>query len=143
MTDLSLDLARKIIEESLAFARQASLNPLSIVVLDARGALVAAASEDGTSLARWKIAFGKANGALALGMGSRRLAATAIERPHFFAGLTTILDDGVVPVPGGVLVRDGANKLIGAVGASGDTSDHDEASLVHAIKAAGLIADAG
>ncbi|MGO9005146.1 MAG: GlcG/HbpS family heme-binding protein [Beijerinckiaceae bacterium] len=143
MMELTLDLSRRIVDAALAFAREKSFNPLAVVVLDARGALRAAAAEDGTSLARWKIAFGKANGALALGMGSRRLAAAAIERPHFFAGLTTILDEGVVPVPGGVLVRDAAETLIGAVGASGDTSDNDEAALIHAIRAAGLVADAG
>jgi uncharacterized protein GlcG (DUF336 family) len=33
--------------------------------------------------------------------------------------------------------------LIGAAGASGDTSDNDEAALADAIKAAGLVPDAG
>jgi uncharacterized protein GlcG (DUF336 family) len=143
MTELTLDLSRKIVDAALAFARENCLSPLAVVVLDARGALRAAAAEDGSSLARWKIAFGKANGALALGMGSRKLAAMASERPHFFVGLSSVVDGGVVPVPGGVLVRDGAETLIAAAGASGDTSDNDEAALLHAIRAAGLVADAG
>ncbi|MGP0060026.1 MAG: GlcG/HbpS family heme-binding protein [Beijerinckiaceae bacterium] len=143
MTELTLDLSRKIVDTALAFAREKSLNPLAVVVLDARGALRAAAAEDGSSLARWKIAFGKANGALALGVGSRKLAAMATERAHFFVGLSPVLDGGIVTVPGGVLVRSAAGGLIGAAGASGDTSDNDEAALIHAIRAAGLVADAG
>ncbi len=143
MTDLTLDQSRTIVDLALSFAREKSLNPLAVIVLDARGALRAAAAEDGTSLGRWKIAFGKASGALALGMGSRKIAAVSVERPHFLAGLTSILDDGLVPVPGGVLIRDATGGLIGVAGASGDTSDNDEAALVHAIKTVGLVADAG
>ena len=40
-------------------------------------------------------------------------------------------------MPGGVLIRDGAGALLGAVGVSGDTSDNDEAAAVAGIEAAG------
>jgi uncharacterized protein GlcG (DUF336 family) len=143
MTDLTLDHCRKIVDAALSFARETSLNPLAVVVLDARGALRSAAAEDGSSLARWRVAFGKANAALSLGMGSRKLAAAAVERPHFLTGLTTVLSDGIVPVPGGVLIRNSKGEVIGAAGASGDTSDNDEAALVHAIRSAGFTPDAG
>ena len=143
MTELVLDSCRRMVDQAIAFARETSLNPLAVVVLDARGALRAAAAEDGASLARWKIALGKASAALALGMGTRKIAAAAVERPHFLAGLTTVLSDGIVPVPGGVLIRGENGEILGAAGASGDTSDNDEAALVHAIKAAGLVPDAG
>jgi uncharacterized protein GlcG (DUF336 family) len=49
----------------------------------------------------------------------------------------------LVPVPGGVLIRDASGALLGAVGISGDTSDNDEACAVAGIAAAGLKADAG
>ena len=49
----------------------------------------------------------------------------------------------MVPVPGGVLIRDAEGTLHGAVGISGDTSDNDEACAVAGIEAAGLTADAG
>jgi uncharacterized protein GlcG (DUF336 family) len=143
MTELTLEIARTIVDRALGFAREKSLNPLAVIVLDARGALRAAVVEDGASIARWKIAFGKANGALALGIGSRKVAAMVVERPHFLAGLTSVLDGGIVPVPGGVLLRGKDGALIGAAGASGDTSDNDEAALADAIKAAGLVPDAG
>jgi uncharacterized protein GlcG (DUF336 family) len=48
-----------------------------------------------------------------------------------------------VPVPGGVLIRDAAGDIIGAVGISGDTSDKDELCCIAGIEAAGLTADTG
>jgi uncharacterized protein GlcG (DUF336 family) len=48
----------------------------------------------------------------------------------------------MVPVPGGVLILDGA-VLLGAVGVSGDTSDNDEVCAIAGIEAAGLKANAG
>ena len=49
----------------------------------------------------------------------------------------------VVPAPGGVLIRDAAGDIIGAVGISGDTSDKDEICAVAGIEAAGLKPDTG
>jgi uncharacterized protein GlcG (DUF336 family) len=77
---LTLEAARTIVREALAHGRRQAFKPPAIVVLDARSAVVAAASEDGTSLKRFEIARGKANGALAFGVGSRRLGEMAAER---------------------------------------------------------------
>jgi uncharacterized protein GlcG (DUF336 family) len=49
----------------------------------------------------------------------------------------------VVPVPGGVLIRNAAGNVVGAVGISGDSSEKDEACAVAGIEAAGLSADPG
>lgn len=135
---LTLEVAQTIVAGALAYARAKNLKPMSVVVLDGRGALCAAATENGASLAGWKIAFGKANGALSLGVSSRTLHDMALERPHFVASLASVVEAGLVPVPGGVLIRDAAGAVIGAAGASGDTSDNDEAALIAAIAAAGL-----
>jgi uncharacterized protein GlcG (DUF336 family) len=51
--------------------------------------------------------------------------------------------DRLTPVPGGVLIRDAAGTLLGAVGVSGDTSDNDEVCALAGIAAAGLKADPG
>ena len=51
---------------------------------------------------------GKAYGALAIGMGSRRLEAFAKERPHLVAGISDVSGGRIVPVAGGVLIRDEA-----------------------------------
>ncbi len=135
---LKLDQAQKIVAAALAYARAKSLKPMGFVVLDDRGALRAAAVEDGTSLARWKVAYGKATGALSMGVSSRKLHEMAVERPHFVASLHSLFGEGIVPVPGGLLVRDAAGEVVGAAGASGDTSDNDEAALLAAIAEVGL-----
>ena len=140
---LTLAAAQTIVREALAQARRQSFRPLAVVVLDARAAVVAAAGEDGTSLKRFEIARGKANGALAFGVGSRRLGEMAAERAHFFAGVAHIVGDGLVPGAGGVLVKNTSGAVIGAVGISGDTSDNDEAAAVAGIVAAGFVADGG
>ena len=45
----------------------------------------------------------------------------------------------VVPVPGGVLVRDRKGAVVGAVGVTGDTSENDAEAALAGIDAAGLI----
>lgn len=143
MTDLTLAAAQTIVETALAQARANNYNPIGIVVVDARGSLKASAAEDGTSLMRWKVAFGKAYGSIAWGAGSKKIEKMAADRPNFFAGVAHLADGGILPVGGGVLIRDAQNRIIGAVGISGDTSDNDEAAAVAGIKAAGHAADGG
>jgi uncharacterized protein GlcG (DUF336 family) len=137
--NLSIDQARQIIAATREEAARSSFKPMTVVVLDAGGHVLAAEREDGSSNARFQIAFAKAHGALALGMGSRSLMARAEQQAYFIAAATAAVGGALVPVPGGVLVRDDAT-LVGAVGVSGDTSDNDEAAAVAGINAAGLTA---
>jgi uncharacterized protein GlcG (DUF336 family) len=140
---LTLNAAQTIVAEALAHARGAGMKPLSVVVLDARSAVIAAASEDGTSLKRFDIAYGKAHGALAFNVGSRSLEKMALERPYFIAAVTHAVGGALVPVGGGVLIKDSGGDVLGAVGVSGDRSDNDEAAASAGIAAAGLVADGG
>ena len=140
---LTLTQSQTIVENALAQARKSKFRPLSVVVLDARSAVIAVASEDGASFKRFQIAQGKAHGALAFSVGSRALGVMAIERPHFFAGAAHVVGGGLVPVAGGVLIRDADGSVMGAVGVSGDNSDNDEAAAIAGIQAAGLVADGG
>src|ERR1700720_4759054 len=142
MAELTLDVARKILDAALAKGSQKKLKPLVITVLDARGCVKIAAAQDGTSLLRSEIAYGKAFGALALGMGSRALFQRAQEQAYFIDAVNTLAQGRLVPVPGGVLIQDGT-VLLGAIGVSGDTSDNDEACAVAGIEAVGLKANAG
>ena len=135
---IDLQTARTVIEGARAAARDKGLKPLTVVVLDAGGHVVAVEREDGSSTKRFEIAFGKAHGAIALGLGSRALMARAEQQPYFIAAATAAVGGSLVPVPGGVLVRDPSGTLLGAVGVSGDTSDNDEAAAVAGIEAAGL-----
>jgi uncharacterized protein GlcG (DUF336 family) len=140
---MKLDDAQRIVSSALAAARSRGFKPLAVAVLDVRGALRALAAEDGTSLKRAEIAIGKANGVLAMGVGSRRLAAMAAERPYFLAAATHAVGGSLIPVPGGVLVKDAAGAVAGAVGVSGDTSDNDEIAALAGIEAVGLAGDTG
>ncbi|HCA92204.1 MAG TPA: glcg protein [Alphaproteobacteria bacterium] len=135
---ITLDQARKIVDASLAKGRELGLKPLSVIILDPRGAITAALSEDGVSQLRAKIAHGKANAAIGLGMGSRALMNRAEQQAYFIQAVNGAFGGDMVPVPGGVLIRDSGGALLGAVGISGDTSDNDEAAAIAGIEAAGL-----
>src|SRR5256714_12664696 len=142
MSELTLDVARKILDSALAKAVEKKLKPLVVTVLDARGCVKIAAAQDGTSLLRSEIAHGKAYGALAMGMGSRALFQRAQEQAYFIGAVNTLAQGRMVPVPGGVLIQSGG-VLLGAVGISGGTSDNDEACAIAGSQAAGVKADAG
>jgi uncharacterized protein GlcG (DUF336 family) len=143
VTELTLEAAQTIAATALRTAREKSFKPLAVVVYDARGALKALLSEDGTSIKRAEIAMGKAYGALALGVGSRALHKMATDRPHFVASATHAVGGQLVPVPGGVLIKDGQGRILGSVGVSGDTSDNDEIAAAAGIEAVGLMFDTG
>ena len=140
MSALDLETARTIVAGARNHAADAGFKPMTVVVLDAGGHVVAVEREDGSSMKRFEIGFGKAYGALSLGMGSRSILGRAERQPYFVAAVTSAVGGTLVPVPGGVLVRDDGGDLIGAVGVTGDTSDNDEAAAVAGIEAAGLSA---
>ena len=140
MARISLDQASAAIAGAFARGRELGLKPLCAVVLDAGGHAIALQRQDGASTLRPQIATGKASGALALGVSSRKIGEMAAERPSFVAALGPIAPDGIVPAAGGVIVVDGDGQPIGAIGITGDTSDNDEACALAGIAAAGLTA---
>jgi uncharacterized protein GlcG (DUF336 family) len=140
---MKLEVAQKIVAAAQAAGRSRNFRPLAVAVLDARGSLRALAAEDGTSLKRSEIAIGKAHGALSMGLGSRTIAKMATERPFFIAAVTHAVGGSMIPVPGGVLIKDAEGALLGAVGISGDTSDNDEIAALAGIEAAGCKGDPG
>src|SRR4029078_2111124 len=125
MAELTLEVARKILDAALAKGGEKKLKPLVTTFLEARGCVKVTAAQDATSLLRAEIAHGKAYGALAMGMGSRTLFQRAQEQAYFISAVNTLAQGRMVPVPGGVLIQDGST-LLGAIGVSGDTSDNDE-----------------
>ncbi len=143
MTAITLRKARKIVSSALAKGREAGMQPLAVCVLDAGGHLKAFEREDGASNGRFEIARGKANGALEMGVGSRALFNRAEQQAYFVLAAGRIFDHGMIPVPGGVLVRDRKGAIAGAIGISGDNSDNDEVAAVAGIEAAGFSADPG
>lgn len=140
MIAITLDQANAIIGAAFAEGRELGLKPLTVVVMDGGGHIIALQRQDGSSTLRPQIACGKAGGALALGVSSRKIGAMAAERPSFVAALGPIAPHGIVPAAGGVIVVDADGQALGAVGVTGDTSDHDEACALAGIAAAGLTA---
>ena len=143
MPGITLAQASTIVDVALKKGRDTNCAPLSVVVLDAGGHLVAFKREDRSGILRFDIAFGKAWGALGMGFGSRTLAERAATTPQFFTMLAAASGGRMVTNPGGVLIKDGGGDIIGAVGISGDTADKDEACAIAGIAAAGLKADPG
>lgn len=143
MHTINLEIALALAQRTLAEGQSRGFAPLTAAVLDTGGHVVALLRADGSSLLRPQIATGKAWGALGLGFGGRELAQRAAKMPAFFAALSDLSGGNMVPVPGGVLIRDHSKALLGAIGVSGDTSDNDELCAVEAVRAAGLLADTG
>jgi uncharacterized protein GlcG (DUF336 family) len=136
---IGVEIAKSITAGARAAAKEYGLKPLTVVVLDAGGHVISVEREDGSSNNRFEIAFGKAYGALALGMGSRSLMARAEQQPYFITSAAAAIGGRLIPVPGGVLVKDETGTVVGCVGVSGDTSDNDELAAISGIKAASLI----
>lgn len=143
MPELTLAHARTIIATALKTARDKALSPLAIVVLDGGARPVAFEREDGAGFLRLDIATAKAAGAIGMGYGTRDLAKRAAANPGFYTALYAVSHGQMAPSPGGVLIRNGAGEIIGAVGVSGDTGDNDELCAIAGLEAAGLAYDTG
>lgn len=135
---LPLEKANTIIAEARRRGREEDMLPLTVVVLDAGGKIVAMQCEDGSGIMRFNVAFGKAWGALGMGISSRLIRDRLSKRPVFQTALAAAAEGRLIPVPGGVLVRDAEGVTIGAVGISGDTSEKDEYCAIMGVHAADL-----
>jgi uncharacterized protein GlcG (DUF336 family) len=144
MCNITLEQADLIITVALAKARELNLRPLTVAVLDSGGHAISLKREDGASILRPQIAHGKAWGAIGMGLPGRLLHERSQRQPEFYTALSAASGGNLVPMPGGVLVRDTPKgRILGAVGISGDTGDNDEVCAVAGIQAAGLLADSG
>src|SRR5580704_10629125 len=144
MSYVTLAQASVIVDKALEKGRELKLQPLTVVVLDTGGHMVAMKREDKSGILRTEIATGKAWGTLGMGFGGREFARRAAGGgATFLTALMAASGGRIVPAPGGVLIRDGGGEIVGAVGVSGDTSDKDEACAVAGIAAADLSADTG
>ncbi|MBL8379761.1 MAG: heme-binding protein [Burkholderiales bacterium] len=137
-SSLCLADAERIVDAAVAARRSQGLLPLAVAVLDAGGNLVAFKREDGCGVLRFDIAFGKAWGALGMGMSTRLIRDRLKERPAFQGALASASGGRFIPVPGGVLALDPRGVAVGAVGISGDASDKDEYCAISALQAAGF-----
>ena len=139
---VSLRKARTIIRKTFEKGREMKFKPLSVVVLDAGGHVQAFEREDGASPGRFAIAHGKAYGSVMLGIAGKAQMARAEAQAYFIAAVNGAYGGKVIPVPGGVLLRDKKGVVSGAVGVTGDTSDNDVIAALAGIEAAGLTGEA-
>jgi uncharacterized protein GlcG (DUF336 family) len=141
MRGLSLDEANTIIAASFAAAKKRNCRPMSAVVLDAGGRVKAFQKQDGASMLRFEICYGKAYGALALGRPSKLVLQKAQEKPLFMHSLDRLADYPLFLEGGGQLVRDKSGEVLGAVGVTGDANELDDICAIAGIHAARLCAD--
>ena len=139
---LTLRKAKIIIRKALEKGKELGFKPLSVAVLDAGGHLIAFERSDGAAPGRVAIATGKAHGAVMLGMAGRAQMARAEQQAYFMQAVNGALQGQVVPVPGGVLIRDAKLNVVGAVGVTGDLSDNDEICAIAGVEATNLTAEA-
>ena len=141
MRAISLDEAVKLINGTFAAAAERKLRPLTAVVLDAGGRVKAALKQDGCSMLRFEIAYGKAYAALSLGRSSRLVLQKSREKPIFMQNLQQLAQGPMFLEGGGQLVRDAQGEVIGAVGVTGDINEMDDLAAVAGIHAAGFKSD--
>jgi len=138
---ITLDQANRLIAAILQRGAETNCRPLSVVVVEPGCIVKAFQKEDGSSMVRFEMAYGKAYAALALGRSSRLVRIRNEEKPAFMRYLIGASDDRIFPEGGGMLIRAADGEVIGAVGVTGDTEERDEELAVHGIHAVGLKTD--
>jgi uncharacterized protein GlcG (DUF336 family) len=139
---ITLDEAVRVVDAVLARGRELGCRPLSAVVVEPGAVVKAFKKEDGSSMLRFEMALGKAYAALALGRSSSLVRERAEARPLFMKYLFDASESRIFAEGGGMLIRNAAGEVIGAVGVTGDTQERDEELAAHGIRAAGLKTDA-
>jgi uncharacterized protein GlcG (DUF336 family) len=142
MRGISLDEAVTMMNGTFSAAKARNLRPLTAVVLDAGGRVKASLKQDGCSMLRFEIAYGKAYAALSLGRSSRLVLQKSREKPIFMDNLQGLADGPMFLEGGGQLVRDAqSGEVVGAIGVTGDVNEMDDICAVAGIHAAGYKSD--
>ncbi|MAM55982.1 MAG: GlcG protein [Salinicola sp.] len=135
---LSLAQARRIIDAALAHATAQAMNPITVTVMDISGHPLSCDRADGCAALRLAVAHGKARAALGYGVSSGTIGQRNESRPAFLSAVAAASQGEFIPVAGGVLILDPQERVIGAVGVSGDSSENDEKAAIAGIEAAHL-----
>lgn len=115
--------------------------PIAVAVLDTGAHLKAFQREDGVPFLRAQIAQAKAWGALGLGSNSDTIADRYSQdelQRGFINALNAMTGGRLIPLPGGVLVRNIEGEVVAAVGVAGGVSNDDEECANAGIKAIGF-----
>jgi len=141
MRALSLEQANTIIAATFAEAKKERCRPMSAIVLDAGGRVKAFQKQDGASMLRFEVCYGKAYASLALGRPSKLVLRKADEKPLFMQSIENLADYPLFLEGGGQLIRDRDGEVVAAIGVTGDANEMDDICAIAGIHAAGLCAD--
>ena len=141
MTAITLAQTERLIDAILKRGAELDCRPLAVIVVEPGCKVKAFKKEDGASMIRFEMAYGKAYAALAMGRSSRLVKVRAEQKPLFMRYLISASGEQLFPEGGGLLIRDGAGEVIGAVGVTGDSEERDEELAAHGIHAIGLRTD--
>jgi glc operon protein GlcG len=131
-SDSMLAAAERMISGCISFAAANKLPPVSVVVVDASGALIAAKRQDGAMPVSSEAALLKARTSV------RTRAPTAVLTPIVQADAPTrdaFIAMQLTYIPGGVPFPRGTEQVAGAVGVSGAQPDQDAACATNAVNA--------
>ncbi len=142
MPSVTLAQAERIIDAIIERGGALDYRPLSVIVVEPGCKVKAFKKEDGASMIRFEMAYGKAYATLSLGRSSKLVRQRAQEKPIFMRYLIAASGEQIFPEGGGMLIRDDSGEVIGAVGVTGDSEDRDEELAIYGIHAAGLKTDA-
>lgn len=132
MTDITLEQARAALEAAVTKATELG-TAMDIAVVDAGANLKAFVRMDGAWLGSIDIAQRKARTARYFDMDTGQIG--QLSQPGGPLYQIEVSNGGLITFPGGVPLRDGAGTIIGAIGVSGSTVEHD-----HAVAQAGAAA---
>jgi uncharacterized protein GlcG (DUF336 family) len=141
MRGIKLEEALTIINETFAEAARRNAYPLTAVLLDAGGRVKAVLKQDGASLLRFEVSYGKAYASLALGRQSRLVLQKAKDKPLFMESFNELADGPMFLEGGGQLIRDKDGEVVGAIGITGDTNEVDDLCAIAGIRASGFKTD--
>jgi len=105
MSAVTLDQANRIIAAVLKRAAETGCRPVSVIVVEPGCKVKAFQKEDGSSMIRFEMAYGKAYAALALGRSSKLVKSRAEERPIFMRYLISASGEQIFPEGGGLQIR--------------------------------------
>jgi len=113
VVSLTLERASALLDAAQRLGRHHDMLPLTVVVFDSGGHMIALKSEDGSGIFRVQVANAKAYGALGMGVSTRVMDQRLADRPVFAGSLSVVSDGQFVPVPGGVLIRAADGSRVG------------------------------
>lgn len=141
--ELTLDKALEIIAHAREHRKRRKAKPVAYAVVDAGGNVLAMAREEDAGFLRAQLALNKAWGCLAMGFPSRTLRDQVKGWEMWYVGCNGAAGGRLMPVLGGVEIRDTAGRVIGAMGVAGAPGIVDEELAVFGIESAGLRAEVG